>query len=298
MGFKIEKAKKEQLPIKILLGGSSGSGKTYTALRLATGIVKKAGGKIVLINTEGARGKLYANEFDYEIIDLDSPRSPERYIEAIKFAISEGATIIIVDSLSHEWTWLNELVNNMPGNSFQNWGKVKPRHQKMTDAIIEAPVHIIATGRGKDEYVMEDKNGKQTPKKVGVGVQQEKDTEYEYMVTFNLAQDTHIADVMKDNTHLFEGRYDVLTEKDGEALYEWANSGDAPNIENIKIEKLQQDIIDLAKTLGGSKNPEVVSATKGVLGVANPMSCEDINLLTKSYNELEKLIEKDLKEEK
>lgn len=290
MGFTIEKAVKEKLPVKILLGGSSGSGKTFTALRLATGIIKKAGGgKIVLINTEGARGKLYANEFDYEIVDLENPRSPERYIEAIKFVISQGATVIIIDSLSHEWSWLNELVNNMPGNSFQNWGKVKPRHQKMSDAIIESPIHIIATGRGKDEYVMEDKNGKQTPKKVGVGVQQEKDTEYEYMVTFNLSQDTHIADVMKDNTHLFEGRYDILTEKDGEALYDWANNGTIVNRPSKEdLDNLRKEIIELAKSLGGSKDEKVVELCNTTIGGLNPNDCNNLDSLNKLIEELKK----------
>ena len=41
-----------------------------------------------------------------------------------------------------------------------------------------------------------------------------------------LRQDTHVAEIQKDNTHLFEGRYDVLTEKDGQKLYHWANDGE------------------------------------------------------------------------
>lgn len=94
------------------------------------------------------------------------------------------------------------------------------------EKILQSPIHIIATSRGKDDYVMEDKNGKQIPKKVGVGSQQEKDIEYNYTATFNIDQETHVATVAKDNTHIFEGRYDVLNEKDGERLIDWANTGD------------------------------------------------------------------------
>lgn len=94
------------------------------------------------------------------------------------------------------------------------------------EKILQSPIHIIATARGKDDYVMEDKNGKQIPKKVGVGSQQEKDIEYNYTVTFNIDQETHVASVAKDNTHLFEGRYDKLTEKDGANLIDWATSGE------------------------------------------------------------------------
>ena len=155
MKFQSRKAQKRKLALKILCSGSSGSGKTKSALRLATGIVGKTGGSIWLINTEGDRGEMYADEFDYQIIDLPEPRSPENYMEAIKHCMNEGASVIIIDSLSHEWNYLNEQVNNMQGNSFNNWGKQKPRHRKLVDFIVEAKVHIIATGRGKDEYVME-----------------------------------------------------------------------------------------------------------------------------------------------
>lgn len=287
MKFQSRKAQKRQLALKILCSGSSGSGKTKSALRLATGIVGKTGGSIYLINTEGDRGEMYANEFDYQIIDLPEPRSPENYIEAIKYCMNEGASVIIIDSLSHEWNYLNEQVNNMQGNSFNNWGRQKPRHRKLVDFIVEAKVHIIATGRGKDEYVMEvNDKGKSTPKKIGVGIQQEKDTEYEYMVTFNIAQDTHVATCMKDNTGLFNNKFDVLTEKDGEALYDWANSGvEAP----FNISKAQQDIINLATELGGSKDPDVTKATINILGEANPKNCTDEVLLKQSLAALNSL---------
>lgn len=284
MKFQSRKAQKRQLALKILCSGSSGSGKTKSALRLATGIVGKTGGSIYLINTEGDRGEMYANEFDYQIIDLPEPRSPENYMEAIKYCMNEGASVIIIDSLSHEWNYLNEQVNNMQGNSFNNWGRQKPRHRKLVDFIVEAKVHIIATGRGKDEYVMEvNDKGKSTPKKIGVGIQQEKDTEYEYMVTFNIAQDTHVATCMKDNTGLFNNKFDVLTEKDGEALYDWANSGvEAP----FNISKAQNDIIKLATELGGSKDPDVKKATIDILKEANPKNCDNEELLKQSLNAL------------
>jgi len=284
MQFQSRKAQKRQLAVKVLLSGSSGSGKTYSALTLATGIVNKAGGDIYLINTEGDRGEMYGSRFNYNIVDLPEPRSPENYIEAINYCIKQGASVIIIDSLSHEWNYLNEQVNNMPGNSFNNWGKQKPRHRKLTDFIVESKVHIIATGRGKDEYVMEtNSQGKTTPKKMGVGVQQEKDTEYEYMVTLNISQDTHTFSTMKDNTGLFDGRYDLITEKDGEALYDWANSGEEPV---FNISKAQNDIIALATELGGSKDPEVKKATMDILGEANPKNCNDELLLKQSLNAL------------
>lgn len=225
--FSFKKAKREKIWCKILLNGPSGSGKTYTALRLATGMFKKTGGNgIAAIDTENGRIRYYANEFDFFDLQLSEPYTSESYIDAINAAVDNGFLVLIVDSLSHEWKWLNDVHDKMPGNSFTNWGKLKPRHAALMEKILQSPIHIIATARGKDDYVMEEKSGKQVPKKVGVGSQQEKDIEYNYTVTFNIDQETHVATVSKDNTHLFEGRYDVLTEKDGEKIIDWANSGE------------------------------------------------------------------------
>ena len=280
------KAKKEKIWTKVLLGGSSGSGKTYSALRLATGLAKKCGSGIAAIDTEAGRIRYYANEFDFSDMQLTEPFTPEKYIEAINEAVSSGFKVLIIDSISHEWNYCVDVHDKMPGNSWTNWSKITPRHDAFMEKILQAPIHIIATVRGKDEYVLEEKNGKQTPKKVGLGFKQRDGVEYNYTATFNIAQDTHIAEATKDNTHIFEGRYEVLTEKDGEALYDWANTG-----ENFafNISKAQQDIINLATELGGSKDPDVTKATINILGEANPKNCTDEVLLKQSLAALNSL---------
>lgn len=280
------KAKKEKIWTKVLLGGSSGSGKTYSALRLATGLAKKCGSGIAAIDTEAGRIRYYANEFDFSDMQLTEPFTPEKYIEAINEAVSSGFKVLIIDSISHEWNYCVDIHDKMPGNSWTNWSKVTPRHDAFMEKILQAPIHIIATVRGKDEYVLEEKNGKQTPKKVGLGFKQRDGVEYNYTATFNIAQDTHIAEATKDNTHIFEGRYEVLTEKDGEALYDWANAGEDFA---FNISKAQQDIINLATELGGSKDPDVTKATINILGEANPKNCTDEVLLKQSLAALNSL---------
>ncbi len=225
-GFK--KAKREQIWLKVLLAGPSGSGKTYSALRVATGIAKKAKSRIAAIDTENGRIRYYANEFDFDDMQLSEPYSPEKFIEAIGRAIDGGYKVLIVDNITHEWNYCLEVHSKMPGNSYTNWSKITPRHDAFMEKIIQSPLHLIATVRGKDEYVLEQKDGKQVPKKIGKGFRQRDDVEYNYTVTFNIDQQNHVADATKDNTHLFEGKYEVLTEKDGEALYNWANTGDKP----------------------------------------------------------------------
>lgn len=290
MGF--QKAKREQVWLKVLLSGASGSGKSYSALKLATGIAKQCGSGIAYIGTEGSRNKYYANEFDYDLLDLDEPFECKKYIDAINEAVDAGYKVLIIDSLSHEWKWLNDTHDKMPGNSFTNWGKLKPIHHNFMDKILTSPIHIIATARGKDDWVLEDKNGKQIPKKVGMGQQQDKDISYEYTVSLMIEQDTHVASADKDNTHLFDGRYEVLTEKDGVKLYQWANEGEVPAPKQEapaqKFEKptydpedelkaVHQEIIDLCNQLGGTKNADLMSTLKEFVPNGNPKAIKDVD---------------------
>lgn len=225
MAIKFQKAKREKIYVKCLLAGPSGSGKSYTALRMATGMAQEDGSRVAVIDTENGRIRYYANEFDFDDLQLQDFR-PESYIEAIEAAVDGGYHVIVIDGITPEWDWCNATHDAMSGNSFTNWGKITPRHEKFMNKMLECPAHIIATVRGKDSYVLEENGGKQQPKKVGMGYQARGNTEYSFSATWMLRQDTHVAEIQKDNTHLFEGRYDVLTEKDGQKLYHWANDGE------------------------------------------------------------------------
>lgn len=289
MAVGFQKAKREQVWLKVLLSGASGSGKSYSALKVATGLAQKCGSGIAYIGTEGSRNKYYADEFDYDLLELEEPFECEKYMEAIDAAVSTGYKVLIIDSMTHEWKWLNDVHDKMPGNSFTNWGKLKPRHNKFMDKVLNSPIHVIATARGKDDWVLEDKNGKQVPKKVGMGQQQDKDISYEYTVSLMIAQDTHIASADKDNTHLFDGKFEVLTEKDGVRLYEWANKGEAPapkketpkyseteyDAEDI-LDSVKKEIITYCNNLGGTKNAELMTTLKSYVASGNPMALKDV----------------------
>lgn len=302
MAIGFQKAKREQVWLKVLLSGASGSGKSYSALKVATGIAKECGSGIAYIGTEGSRNKYYADEFDYDLLELKEPFECEKYIEAIDAAVEAGYKVLIIDSMTHEWKWLNDVHDKMPGNSFTNWGKLKPRHHKFMDKILNSPIHIIATARGKDDWVLEDKNGKQVPKKVGMGQQQDKDISYEYTVSLMIAQDTHVASADKDNTKLFDGRFEVLTEKDGVRLYEWANKGDAPapkketpkyteityDSEDM-LKDIKKEIISLCSSLGGTKNEELMTALKNVVPSGNPNAIKSVSTAKELLEKLKTL---------
>ena len=295
------KAVRQNVWLRISLGGTSGSGKSFSALRMGTGIAKKCKSRIAFISTEKSRTLYYADQFDYDVLELED-YSPESYIEAIDAAVEAGYKVIIIDSMSHSWQWLNDIHSKMPGNSFQNWGKLKPRYAKLMAKILEAPAHIITCSRAKTEWAMEDKNGKQVPTKVGLGNEGDKQADFEYTVALMIEQGTHIASVGdggKDNTGLFEGKYEILTEKHGEMLYDWANSTDIPpvidktpifeeaNVAN-GIDELKKQIVAKAKELGGSKNANV----KKVAGeFGNPNALTDIDTAKKYLEALNNITE-------
>ena len=299
MAIGFQKAKREQVWLKVLLSGASGSGKSYSALKIATGIAKECGSGIAYIGTEGSRNKYYADEFDYDLLELEEPFECEKYIEAIDAAVEAGYKVLIIDSMTHEWKWLNDVHDKMPGNSFTNWGKLKPRHHKFMDKVLNSPIHIIATARGKDDWVLEDKNGKQVPKKVGMGQQQDKDISYEYTVSLMIAQDTHVASADKDNTKLFDGRFEVLTEKDGVRLYEWANKGDAPapkketpkytettyDSEDM-LKSVKKEIISVCTELGGTKNTDLMAVLKTYVASGNPNAIQSLEEAKKCLTEI------------
>lgn len=249
--FKVQEAVREKIAVKIALMGPSGSGKTYSALRLGTGMIdqmKKEGtlgntnGKILFANTEGPRGRYYAAEFKYDIVDLEPPYNPELFVDLIQYAVDEKYSVLIIDSSSAEWEGKGgclELQQNA-GGKYQDWKSVTPRHDKFVNAIEHSPIHIIASMKGKDTYeVDKDDRGKVSVKKLGVGAKQREGMEYSFTTTFMLDRDSHMAKCEKDNTHIFENEGStILTEDFGERIIKWANSAEA---ENTLAEKFKED---------------------------------------------------------
>ena len=297
MGISFQKANREKIWTKTLMTGPSGSGKTYSALRYATGLAKACGSEIAFIDTENGRSRYYANEFEFYDAQLTAPYEAKKYTEAIQSAIDAGFKVIVIDSLSHEWLWCNEVVNNMGGNSFQAWGKVKTRyHQPFMEYILQSPCHIIATARGKDKWLLDEKDGKKTPRKVGEGSVQSDDTEYNYTVTFNLAQDTHIATCTKDNTHIFEDRFEILTEDAGRKVYDWANTGDVSEQKQVvsslqtpsDFEKKQMELKEAIDAVikKGIEKSVIASILKSECGTAKYNTVVDPDILQKGIDTL------------
>ena len=300
MALEIKQAKRELVFTKIALLGPSGSGKTYSALKLATGMAKelepilKRTPKILMLNTESSRGLYYADEFTYDIADIQAPHYPEKYADSIDEAVKSGYDILIMDSTSHEWEGRGGCLNlqQLAGGTYQAWAKVTPRHDAFILSIADSPIHIIATMRGKDQYEMEKSDdGKINVKKLGVGAIQRNNFEYEFTLTFLLDQIDNHAVAQKDNTHLFEHEGRILLKEDhGKQLIKWANSGEGytPRVKKNNDESEAQlstegaktkDLRTQIKTLY-TNNPDMQEKFKSLFDeIGNPNDTKDIAVL-------------------
>jgi len=311
LGFQVKKALREKIYVKVALMSPSGGGKTYSALKLATGMseeIEKQTGKparIIMGNTESKRGYYYADEFNYDIVDIESPHNPEKYVEFIGFAVKEGYDIVILDSSSHEWEGKGGCLElqQQAGGTYQAWKNVTPRHNKFIEAISDSPIHIIATMRGKDQYEVEkDSNGKTNVKKLGVGAKQRDGFEYEFTCTFLIDQKTHMAEPQKDNTHIFENETaTLLSESYGRKIMTWANSGegytpivrkeDGEESNNDGLKLVKTKIITLCTQLGGTQNDELMLILKEYSTNGNPNQIRNIDKAKDCLNRIKTLQE-------
>lgn len=192
------KATKHEAKLRLALAGPSGSGKTYTALQLATHL----GGSIAVVDTERGSACKYADLFTFDVLALDSFH-PQGYINAIHDAEEAGYAVLILDSLSHAWVGKDgalELVDKAAKrlattyrsgkeDSFAAWREVTPIHNALVDAMVQSRLHLIVTMRTKTEYVVETKDGKTAPRKIGLAPIQRDGLEYEFDVFADLDQD-------------------------------------------------------------------------------------------------------------
>lgn len=219
-----QKAQRKKAKLRLSITGISGTGKTWSALEIATGM----GGKIALIDTEAGRGELYGDNFEYDCTQISAPFSPQKYVEAIKEAEKAGYDILIIDSLSHAWVGEGGVLSiaERMGGQFQNgWKVATPQHNSLVEAIVQSKMHIIVTMRAKAEYVVEqNEKGKYAPRKVGLAPVQRDGLEYEMTISMDINHD-NIAHITKDNTQLFNQQHIKPTQEMGERIFQWLNSG-------------------------------------------------------------------------
>jgi hypothetical protein len=242
--MEIKKATRKTTKLRLGLSGASGFGKTYSALLLAKGMVEDTE-KIAVIDTENGSASLYSHLFDFNVIELQAPYSPERYIEAIKTCERAGMEVIIIDSITHEWDGSGGCLEEYEklGGRYQDWAKITPRHRAFIDAILQSKCHVITTVRRKQDYDMvKGDKGKLEVQKVGTKEVTREGFEYEVTINFELINDKHLAKASKDRTGLYMGRPEfTISEATGKELKKWCETGvDEAKQAREELEALQE----------------------------------------------------------
>jgi ABC-type oligopeptide transport system ATPase subunit len=167
--FEDKPAERVATTLLVALVGASGSGKTFSALRLATGIQKVSGGEIYLVDTESRRALHYADRFKFRHVQFDPPFSPADYLAAFEHCVSKGAKIVIYDSASHEHDGKGgtldmheDELDRMAGDNhgrrqalnFPAWALPKREHAKFKLRVVQANVTCIFCFRAKEKVKM------------------------------------------------------------------------------------------------------------------------------------------------
>lgn len=259
----LTKATKILKPLKGCLYGPTASGKTYSALLIANGIVQairnctqeEAWKHIVVIDTEYGRGSLYAGLGEYNYINLTAPYETEKLINIISdLNDMDEIDVIIPDSLTHFWSKKGgileqkTLADTKGGNSYTNWNVYTAKFNAMIDAILESPKHIIMTCRAKSDTVMvENAKGKMEPKTFGLKPDIREGFEFECDFTFNVDKETH-ALLVEKNIPGMEMVYEPATPELGKIIYKLQTENAV--VRERTVEELATSIRNISKDNG------------------------------------------------
>lgn len=236
-----KQAERTQLWLRLALIGASGSGKSFSALKILSYMIQDK--PIVAIDTEKASLRRYApapgetpdpeqGAFNFLTAELDN-YNPKKYIEAINAAVKMGAGALLIDSMTHAWAGkggvldMKQQMDKRGGNGYTNWQEAGQWQTELVETITSAPLHIIATFRSKQEYVLEvNDKGKSVPRKMGLAPVQRDDVEYEFDIVGMMGNDNNLT-ITKSRCQ--DLQLDQVIEHPGrnlaEILVPWLNAG-------------------------------------------------------------------------
>src|SRR5215472_3966167 len=140
----------------IQLYGPPRSGKTYTELRIARGMVGPKG-RIGVLDTESGRARLYSDKVPggFVVGELTPPYTPRRYLEAIEEFLAYGVDILVIDSFSHCWEGpggvleMADQAEEHGKRGLLKWLGPKRDYKKLVSFLLSTRMHMILCSRAK-----------------------------------------------------------------------------------------------------------------------------------------------------
>lgn len=291
--FEFTDAVRDDTSLLIAIAGASGSGKTYSALKLATGLAQ--GEPIYGIDTEAKRMLHYASEFNFKHLDMRPPFTPEAFMQAIQTAERAGAKVIIVDSMSDEYEGVGGLqemhddevarlarkpYDNLEGWEIDKfnapgWKVPKTRHKtRLISPLRQVRCYVIFCMRAEEKIkfvkIRDERTGKEKNaiEQAGWTPVCEKRFMYDMTMSFTVTPDNPGVPLIKDGQAVYgklqrqhlaffpEGK--AVTEDAGRQLRAWAR-GETPNTNATSRNPSRASASDAGETPPSNPSPASVS---------------------------------------
>lgn len=247
--FQAHDATRESILLRAALCGPTGSGKTKTALILGTRMVERLGtGPLFVIDSENKSALRYAysprSRQGFRFMHVPMPEddySPAAYTAALEYCESQGAGVVVIDSLSHAWNGINGVLEQVDQvtersrtrNTFsEGWKAMTPIHNRLIQRVLGSSAHVIFTLRAKVDWVVqENERGRKEPIKVGLAPVQREGVDYEPDLFFDMT-------VPDNNLIVTKSRCDRLTPGEvvkrpglefADVIIEWIKDADPPS---------------------------------------------------------------------
>ncbi len=237
-------ATRDKTPLLVGLVGPSSSGKTFSALRLATGFQRVEPGEIFVIDTEAGRALQYADQFRFVHVPFGAPFSPLDYLDAVKYCIDQGAKHIVIDSMSHEHEgpggvleWHAAEMGGSYSKQMPAWAKPKAARRRLINTMMQYSVNMVLCFRAKQKLKLPPKGAPKGTEPTDLGYMPIGGDEWMYELSLNVllmpranGVPTWQSDKDGENAVLklprqFESVFATkpqLSEDVGEALAKWA----------------------------------------------------------------------------
>lgn len=182
--FPFAPAVNTQILGRIALTGPSGSGKSFTALELASAL----GSSTAVIEAVHAHVSKYAGRFEFDTCPPLTYCSPEVLVTALAECAARGYETVIVDPYTLFWSGHGGVLEQVDdaskrgsGGNKSGWAEVRPRERRMWDALFAYPGHVIVTLRSKTDYHLEaDEQGRHAMRRFGGRPEHRDGAEYEF----------------------------------------------------------------------------------------------------------------------
>ncbi|MGW4467502.1 ATP-binding protein [Micromonospora sp. NPDC004704] len=240
--FSFAKATKKEAKARIALEGISGSGKTYTALTIASAL----GQRIAVIDTEHRSASKYAGIFNFDTLPLDT-YDPRILIGALAAAGDAAYEVTVIDSMSHFWMGsggmleaVDHAAKRAGGHGMSGWKEMRPVERQMIEAILAYPGHVIVTMRVKNDWVEQEVRGRKSMVKVGTKAEQREGLEYEFDIVGSMSGDNELV-IAKSRCPQLSGAVISKPGLDlGHTIRDWLADGEAgaPTVADFRARAL------------------------------------------------------------